>query len=185
MNLSSQILGNDRKLLKEWLLFGHFIFPKYVLVYFLLFCFYHITYAFRVNLHYVIASLSNNFLFKTSAISEEKLTSTRVEITNTYLVNGHWIIWSNWTNVHLGAKWFWFWVSSQSYISLLCLTYVHASMYLFLWDSDNRDMLLVSKLRRKNANLTKENIIGVSKLFFEKQKWKDHCVGRWLRSAPF
>ena len=59
-------------------------------------------------------------------------------------------------------------------------------------DTDTQDTLLISKMRRKNANLLsfvhrellETNIIRISSLLYQKHKSKDHCVSRYLRSVP-
>ena len=46
-------------------------------------CFYHVTYAFRVNLHSEVARMSGKSLLEAGAIFEDEVATTGLELTTT------------------------------------------------------------------------------------------------------
>ena len=53
---------------------------------------------FRVNLHFIVASMSRNSLLETGAMSDVLVTTTRFEPTTSYFLNQHSTSWPVWLN---------------------------------------------------------------------------------------
>ena len=59
-------------------------------------CIYHATYAFRVNVHAVVACMSRDSLLETDAIFESYVTARRLEPATTEFANEHSTIYPDW-----------------------------------------------------------------------------------------